>query len=116
MITQYLKSIFNWLRAKAQGIRDWLDQQIPVVYERGQEFRRGAQEQMEWFCTSPLGKAEYALLKRVSGIVGTALALYLVVTSSLLQILMVTALCISLAWLLHRFFGDASPGASIVTN
>ena len=61
----------------------------------------------------PLGKAEYALLKRVSAIVGTALALYLVVTSGFVQVLMVTGLCLGLAWLLHRFFGDATPGASI---
>jgi hypothetical protein len=116
MINQYLKAIYGWLQEKAQNIRAWLNQQVPVAYEKSQEFRRGAQEQVQWFCTSPLCKAEYALLKRVSAIVGTALALYLVVTSGVVQVLMVAALCLGLSWLLHRFFGDASTEASISTH
>ncbi len=113
MINQYLKSMYFWLKEKANDVRAWLSQKVPVAYEKSQEARLGAQEKVEWFCTSPLGKAEYALLKRMSAIVGTALTLYLVVTSGFLQILMVAGLCISLAWLLHQFFGDASLGASI---
>jgi hypothetical protein len=111
MIT--LKSIIGWLQAKAQDIRAWIDRKVPVAYEKGQELRRGAQEQVQWFCTSPLSGAEYALLRRGSAIVGTAVALYLVVTAGLLKILMVAVLSLCFAWLLHRFFGDASPGASI---
>ncbi len=111
-MTNYLKSIYNWLKAKAQDMRALLRQQVPAAYEKAQGFRRGAQEQVKWFCTSPLGKAEYAMLKRVSAIVGTALALYLVVTSGFMQVIMVTGLCVGLAWLLHRGPSDISPGRS----
>ena len=116
MINQYLKSIYGWLQEKAKNTWNWLRQQVPMLCEKGQDYQRVVQEQVQWFCTSPLSRAEYALLKRVSAIVGTALALYLVVTAGLLKILMVAVLCLGLALLLHRFFGDAIQGASIVTH
>lgn len=31
MINQYLKSLYCWFKEKAQDIRAWLDQQVPVA-------------------------------------------------------------------------------------
>ena len=49
----------------------------------------------------------------MSAIVGTALTVYLVVTSGATQIVLVTAIMVTLAWLLHKFFGGSSPEADI---
>ena len=97
MIIQFLKSIHSWLREKAAAALAWLKQHGPV-----------AQDNAKQFLTSPLSEAEYALLKRISAIVGTALALYLVATSGLLTAIMVPGLCIGLALMLHKFAWDKS--------
>ena len=98
MILQYLRSIHSWLKEKSEVALAWLKQNGPV-----------AQDNAKQFLTSPLSEAEYALLKRISAIVGTALALYLVATSGLLTAIMVPGLCIGLALMLHKFAWDKSP-------
>lgn len=100
MISQYLKSIYSWLKEKAEVALAWLKQHGPV-----------ARDNAKLFLTSPLSEAEYALLKRVSAIVGTALALYLVATSGLLTAIMVPGLCIGLALVLHKLAWDKSSEA-----
>ena len=59
-------------------------------------------EQVAEFMTSPLTDTEYALLKRVSGIVGTALAVYLIMAAGLGTALVVLALCLFLSVGLYK--------------
>jgi hypothetical protein len=46
------------------------------------------------FFTNPLSETEYALLKRVSAIVGTAVAVYLTIAAGISTALVVRTLCL----------------------
>ncbi len=69
--------------------------QVPVIQEKIREGIWG-------FLTGPLSKTEYALLKRVSGIVGTAVAVYVTLMAGVKTAGLVFGLCVIFAFALHR--------------
>jgi hypothetical protein len=54
------------------------------------------------FLASPLTDAEYALLKRVSGIMGTAVAVYITLIAGLKTAVVVLGLCVVLSLALQK--------------
>jgi hypothetical protein len=95
MIVTWLKSLFSWLKEKAQCAWSWWREQALHSLEKG-EMRVGG------FLTSPLTDAEYALLKRVSGIMGTAVAVYITLMAGLKTALIVLGLCVVLSLALQQ--------------
>ena len=75
-IVQYLEDVFSWIKEKIKAAWSRLREQGPEIMHR-------LRAKVAGFLTSPLSDTEYALLKRVSGIVGTAVAVYLTVAAGL---------------------------------
>jgi len=100
-IAQYLQEAFSWMNSKIQAA--W-----PRWREEGPEIRQTVVAKVAGFLTGPLNKTEYALLKRVSGIVGTAVALYLIVAAGLITALVVLGLCLLLSLGLYQLSGPGS--------
>ncbi len=91
MIVLWLKSTYCWLKEQLQTVWSrWQGQGSGVL--------EGIAGKIGGFFTSPLNDTEYALLKRVSGIMGTAVALYLTLAAGLNAALPVFGLCLLLAW------------------
>ena len=82
-----------------KGLISWLKEKLQSVLAR-------PVEQVAEFMTSPLTDTEYALLKRVSGIVGTAVAVYLTIAAGISTALVVIGLCLLLSIGLYK----VSPG------
>ncbi len=59
------------------------------------------------FLTAPLSETEYAFLKRVSGVVGTVMAVYLTVATGLVTALVILGLCLFLSIGLYKL---SNPG------
>ena len=68
-IVKYLEETFTRIREKVMVAWSRLRGQDSEILDRLKQTVAG-------FLTSPLSDTEYALLKRVSGIVGTAVAVY----------------------------------------
>ena len=98
-IVQYLQDAFTWMKSKIQAA--WSRCQ-----DEGPEIGHTAAAKVAGFLTSPLGAAEYALLKRVSGIVGTAVAVYLTIAAGLVTALVVLGLCLILSVALYQVTGN----------
>jgi hypothetical protein len=94
-ILQYLKDAFTRIREKVKVAWSRLRKQDPVTLDR-------LKETVNDFLTSPLSDTEYALLKRVSGIVGTAVAVYLTLAAGLNMALVVLGLCLCFSVGLHK--------------
>jgi hypothetical protein len=103
-IVQYLQAAFSWIKEKTQAAWSHLQEQAP-------EFRDKSMVKVIGFLTSPLSETEYALLKRVSGIVGTAVAVYLTLSAGLSTALVVLGICLILSIGLYRVSG---PGHCLV--
>jgi hypothetical protein len=97
-IVQHLQAVFSWIKEKTQSVWSHLQ-------EQGPEFQDMAMAKVTGFLTSPLSETEYALLKRVSGIVGTAVAVYLTLSAGLSTALVVLAICLILSVGLYRVSG-----------
>jgi hypothetical protein len=97
-IGQYLQDAFSWIKEMTQEA--WSRWR-----EEGPEIRHTAGAKVAGFLTSPLSATEYALLKRVSGIVGTAMAVYLTVAAGLVTALVVLGLGLILAIGLYQVSG-----------
>jgi hypothetical protein len=95
-LTEYLNAAYSWLQEKFQSVKSWLEDKAG---EARHEVLAGAAE----FLTNPMTVAEYALLKRVSGIVGTAVAVYITLTAGLKTAVMVFGLCAMFSYVLYRF-------------
>jgi hypothetical protein len=96
MIVTCLKSLFSSLKEKAQSAWSrWREQALLHSLEKGKMGVGG-------FLTSPLTDAEYALLKRVSGIMGTAVAVYITLMAGLKTALIVLGLCVVLSLALQQ--------------
>ena len=103
-IVQYLGDTFSRLKEKVKAAWSRLREQDPEILDRLKETVAG-------FLTSPLSDTEYALLKRVSGIVGTAVAVYLTLAAGLNMALVVLGLCLFFSVGLHKITGQAQePG------
>jgi len=103
-IVQYLRDMFSRLKEKVTAAWSRLRKQDPVILDRLKETVAG-------FLTSPLSDTEYALLKRVSGIVGTAVAVYLTLAAGLNMALVVLGLCLFFSVGLHKVTGQVrEPG------
>ena len=103
-IAQCLKDGFSWMKSKIQAACSrWLDE--------GPEIGRRVVVKVAGFLTSPLNETEYALLKRVSGIMGTAVAVYLTVAAGLGTALVILGLCLILSIGLYQL---SNPGVCLV--
>ena len=100
-IVQYLQDAFTWMKSKIQAA--W----SPSRWQgEGPEIGHTAMTKVAGFLTSPLSETEYALLKRVSGIVGTAVAVYLTIAAGLVTALVVLGLCLILWVALYQVTGN----------
>jgi hypothetical protein len=107
-IVNYLIDMFSRLKEK-----------VRVAWSRlrgqGSETLHGLKGTVAGFLTSPLSDIEYALLKRVSGIVGTAVAVYLVLAAGLNVALVVLVLCLCFSIGLHKVTGQMrEPGQEAI--
>ncbi len=89
-IIGYLKTIFSCWQEKLQAVLG------------------KSQETAVTLLTSPLGEVEYAVLKRVSGLVGTTLAVFLILCSDLFTSVMLIGIGIVLACLLAKVSGGVT--------
>ena len=94
-IVKYLENAFTRIRDKVKVAWSRLREQDSETLDRLKETVAG-------FLTSPLSDTEYALLKRVSGIVGTAVAVYLTLAAGLNMALVVLGLCLCFSVGLHK--------------
>ena len=98
-IVKYLEETYTRIREKVMVAWSRLWEQDPMTLDR-------LQETVSDFLCSPLTDTEYALLKRVSGIVGTAVAVYLTLAAGLNMALVVIGLCLCFAVGLHKATGQ----------
>jgi hypothetical protein len=97
---QYPKSLRFWLLEKASLVLAWLQKHDPDPVIQANDRQCLA---------TPLRKADLPFLKRVATIGIIALALHVLAISGLLSALIVPALCIGLALMVHRFVCDRLP-------
>jgi hypothetical protein len=97
-IVLYLRDMLSRLKEKVTVAWSRLREQDPVTLN-------GLKQTVAGFLTSPLSDTEYALLKRVSGIVGTAVAVYLTLAAGLNMALVVLGLCLFFSVGLHKVTG-----------
>ena len=102
-IVQYLQDALSWIKEKIQAV--WSRWR-----EEGPEISHAVMAKAG-FLTGPLSETEYALLKRVSGIMGTAVAVYLTIAAGLSTTLVIIGLCLLLTIGLYRVSG---PGPFLV--
>ena len=102
MSLQDLKSRFSWFKEQVRAVWSQLREQCPEVL-----ISDSLTEGIVDFLTSPLGELEYALLKRVSGIVGTAVAVYLTCIAGVTNALVVIGLCLMFSFGLYKISGPA---------
>ncbi len=88
------------------GWSSWLKEMVQNVWSRVQakapEIQRQAREGIGGFLAGPLSETEYALLKRVSGIVGTAVAVYVTLMAGAKTAGIVFGLCVLFSFGLYR--------------
>jgi hypothetical protein len=103
-IVKYLEDASTRIKEKVMAAWSRLREQDPEILDRLKQTVSG-------FLTSPLSDTEYALFKRVSGIVGTAVAVYLTLAAGLNMALMVLGLCLFFSVGLHKVTGQVrEPG------
>ncbi len=95
MIIGWLNSWFSWLKKHVQAAWARLE-------EKGPELQDKARQAVGGFFTSPLSETEYALLKRVSGIVGTAVAVYITLMAGPTTAVVVFCLCLFFSFGLYK--------------
>lgn len=100
MFMQDLKSNFLWFKKIVRAVWAQLRVQRSKVLDN-------LTENVVGFLTSPLSEVEYALLKRVSGIVGTAVAVYLTFIAGMTNALVVIGLCLIFSLGLYKVSGQA---------
>jgi hypothetical protein len=107
-IVQYLRAMFSRLKEKVKVT--WCRRR-----EQDSETLHKLKETVAGFLTSPLSDIEYALLKRVFGIVGTAVAVYLTLAADLNMALVVLGLSLCFAVGLHKITGQVQePGQAAI--
>jgi hypothetical protein len=77
--------------------------------EQGTELQGKVLDTVGGFLTSPLTETEYAVLKRVSGIMGTAVAVYITLMAGFGTALVVFGLCLVLMFGLYKI-ASRTPG------
>ncbi len=95
MIIERLKALVYWVADKVRAA--W-----SRLREQRIETQRKALAAVGGFLTSPLNETEYAILKRVSGIVGTAVAVYIALMAGIATALVVLGLCLLLSYGLYQ--------------
>ena len=98
-----MNSLVSWLQEKITAAWSWLKDRSPVLDQ--------VRKNLSGFLTSPLSDEEYALLKRVSAIVGTAVAVYLVFVAGTITVFVVIGLCFLLSCALHKITGTKDSGS-----
>jgi hypothetical protein len=94
-IIEHLKAVRYWVTDKVRAACSRL---------RGQSIKTQdkALATVGGFLTSPLNETEYALLKRVSGIMGTAVAVYITLMAGIATAMVVFGLCLLLSYGLYQ--------------
>ncbi len=92
----------NWIICLSSWFRELVRNTWPRVREQGSVIQNQIREGLWGFLTGPLTETEYALLKRVSGIVGTAVAVYVTLMAGAKTAGLVFGLCVLFAFALHR--------------
>ena len=95
MFFRYAKSVYCWLLETVEVARSWFRQHKPVAWERGLDT-------LQRFVSGPMREAGYTQMRRLPFIVGTALVVYLVASSTLMQLLVVFMLGIGVFLVLQR--------------
>ncbi len=98
MIINRLKTLLSWIKEKALAAWTWTQEHAPVARDK-------AQATTIAFLTEPLSESEYALLRRISAIVGTSAALYLIAVSGVASSLIVIGICIAFALAVYKITG-----------
>ncbi len=96
-IVRYLNDAFSWIMEKIPAVWSRWRQEAPEIKPKAMA--------LVGFLTTPLGETEYALLKRVSGIVSTAVAAYLTIAAGLTATLVILGLCLLLSIGLYKVSG-----------
>ena len=106
MISIKMKTLYRWLLETAEVALSWLRRKYPVSWERGLYT-------LQQLTAGPMRKASYVQMRRLPFIVGTALVVYLVASSTLMQLLVVFMLGIGVFLVLQRIANgniqEASP-------
>jgi hypothetical protein len=97
--------IMEYLRETFIRVVDITETTWSRLQEQGPEMAEKVVTKIGGFFTSPLGETEYALLKRVSGIMGTAAAVYLIYMAGIQNALVLFGLCLILAFGLYKLNG-----------
>jgi hypothetical protein len=97
--------LIEWLRRSFIRIVDCIEAAWFKLLDQGPEMAEKAMATIGRFFTSPLSETEYALLKRVSGIMGTAVALYLTLLAGIKTTMIVLGLAIVLGLVLYKING-----------
>jgi hypothetical protein len=95
-------TIIDRLKALGCWVTDKIRAAWSLLGELGIETQDKAMAKVVGFLTSPLSETEYALLKRVSGIMGTAVAVYITLMAGIATALVVFALCLVLLYDLNK--------------
>ncbi len=95
MISHWISCLSSWFQEKVRNACAWAQEEAPEVQR---QVRKG----ISGFLTGPLSETEYALLKRVSGIVGTTVAAYVTLMAGAKTAGLVFGLCVIFAFALHR--------------
>jgi hypothetical protein len=99
--------IMEYLRETFIRVVDIIETAWSRLQEQGPEMAEKVVTKIGWFFTSPLSESEYGLLKRVSGILGIAAAVYLIYTAGVQNALVLFGLCLMLAFALYKINGLA---------
>ncbi len=94
-ITERLTAIVYWVKDKVRAA--W-----KRLREQRIETQNEALAAVGGFLTSPLSETEYAILKRASGIMGTAVAVYITLMAGIATALLVLGLCLLLSHGLYQ--------------
>ncbi len=98
MISHWITCLSSWFQEKVRDAWARVQEQVPVIQDQVREGIWG-------FLTGPLSETEYALLKRVSGIVGTAVAVYVTLMAGVKTAGVVFGLCVLFSFGLYKITG-----------
>jgi hypothetical protein len=95
----------EWLRTALIRVLDCLEAVWSGVQDQGLRLADKVKATVEQFLFSPLSDIEYAVLKRVSGVIGTSAAIYVTVLAGFKTTIMVLGFSGLFAWALHQIHG-----------
>ena len=95
MFFRYAKSVYCWLLETVEVARSWFWQHTPAAWERGLDT-------LQQLTAGSMKEAGHVQMRRGFFIVGTVLVVYLVASSTLMQLLVVLTLALGVILVLHK--------------